>query len=569
MSFPTKKEAGYIGLIFLSFILLLSTEGFAQKRLRFKADKQVGQRQDGVRTDYLIGNVVIRQDETTIYADSALVSKKDRSAEAFGNVRVLEGDSINIRSKRLIYDGVTGTAGLRNEVVYRDGETMLFTDNLDYNKFDGTAHYFDGGRMVDGDNTLESKSGTFDKANQRSRFYGDVVLNTPDGVINSDTLIYNTETKVAIFRGPTRVVRADGSVTDAEDGLVYDTRSESTTVMKGEMENDDYVITGNKLNYDQLNDVFTAIGDVVMTAKEDNVIIYGGRSVYDRKTGFTYVTESPVMRKPVQGDTLYLSADTLVAIETERAEDKRLLAYKGVQLYKTDLQGVADSLVYYFSDSTIFFYTDPVLWNEGSQMIGDTISVEMRNNQINELLLRSNAFVITQDTVRNFNQVKGRQIQAQFNEGELDRINVNGNGESIYFVLDEIELFLVGMNRITCGNMQMNFKQQQLDHINFYQNPEGKFIPPQELEEPDKRLSGFNWRGEERPTKATVLGLRKILEVKEAPLEEAPTETEERPKQDEPAEKVLQPVQLQNNGSLLPASQLFPVPVKELADERL
>lgn len=513
-----KKGAGYAGLFILSLILLLiSTEGLAQKRLRFKADKQIGQRRDGVRTDHLVGNVVIRQEGTTIYADSALVLKQERAAEAFGRVRVIEGDSIDIRAKRLIYSGTTGTAGLREDVVYRDGETTLYTDHLDYNKFDGVASYYNGGRMVDGENTLVSQRGTFDKRNNTSRFYGDVELRTSDGVINSDTLIYNTETKVATFRGPTRVVRADGSVTEAQDGLVYDTRSESTTVMKGEMENEDYIITGNKLDYDQLNDVFTAIGNVVMTSKEDDVVITGGRTVYDRKTGYTYVTDNPVMRRPMQGDTLYLAADTLVAIEAELEADKRLLAFKGVQIYKNDLQGVADSLAYFFADSTIFFYRNPVLWNEGSQMVGDTISVQMRNNQIDELQLRTSAFVISRDTVQNFNQVKGRQIRALFEEGELHRINVDGNGESIYFVLDEVELFLVGMNRMTCGNMQMNFKEQQLDHINFYQNPEGKFIPPHELEEPDKRLSGFNWRGEERPSRESVLDRQAAIVPAESP----------------------------------------------------
>lgn len=526
MSFPMKKGAGYAGLFILSLILLLSTDGLAQKRLRFTADKQIGQREDGMRTDYLVGNVIIRQDGTTIYADSALVLKRERAAEAFGRVRVTEGDSIDIRAKRLIYSGTTGTAGLRDDVVYRDGETTLYTDHLDYNKFNGVASYFNGGRMEDGENTLVSQRGTFDKQAQTSRFYGEVELRTADGVINSDTLIYNTETKVAIFRGPTKVVRSDGSVTEAQDGLVYDTRSESTTVMKGEMENEDYIITGNKLDYDQLNDVFTAIGDVVMTSKEDDVIITGGRTIYDRKTGYTYVTDNPVMRRPIQGDTLFLAADTLVAIEAELDEDKRLLAYKGVQIFKDDLQGVADSLAYFFADSTIFFYKNPVLWNEGSQMIGDTISVVMRNNQIDELQLRTNAFVISQDTVKNFNQVKGRQIRALFEEGALYRINVDGNGESIYFVLDEVELFLVGMNRMTCGNMQMNFKDQQLNHINFYQNPEGRFIPPHELEEPDKRLAGFNWRGEERPTKASVLDRQAAAIDTEKPSADEETEPE-------------------------------------------
>lgn len=530
MSFPMKKGAGYAGLFILSLILLFSTEGLAQKRLRFKADKQIGQRRDGVRTDHLIGNVVIRQDETTIYADSALVLKQERAAEAFGRVRVLEGDSIDIRANRLIYSGTTGTAGLRDNVVYSDGEMTLYTDHLDYNKFNGVASYFNGGRMVDGENTLVSQRGTFDKQAQTSRFYGEVELRTSDGVITSDTLIYNTASKVATFRGPTRVVRADGSVTDAQDGLVYDTRSESTTVMKGEMENEDYIITGTKLDYDQLNDVFTAIGNVVMTSKDDDVVITGGRTVYDRKTGYTYVTDNPVMRRPMQGDTLFLAADTLVAIEAELDADKRLLAYKGVQIYKNDLQGIADSLAYFVADSSIFFYRNPVLWNEGSQMIGDTISVQMRNNQIDQLRLRTNAFVISQDTVKNFNQVKGRQVTALFEEGALQRIDVNGNGESIYFVLDEVELFLVGMNRITCGDMQMNFKNQQLDHINFYQNPEGRFIPPHELEEPDKRLAGFNWRGEERPTRDSVLNRQAAAAVHiNAETETPESKSENRP----------------------------------------
>lgn len=170
-------------------------------------------------------------------------------------------------------------------------------------------------------------------------------------------------------------------------------------------------------------------------------------------------------------------------------------------------------------------------------MVGDTITVQMRNNQIDQLQLRTNAFVISQDTIKNFNQVKGRQIRALFEEGELQRINVDGNGESIYFVLDEAEHFLVGMNRMTCGNMQMNFKEQQLDHINFYQKPEGKFIPPHELQEPDKRLSGFNWRGEERPSKESVLnGQPKAIGV-ENPQAEA--ERKAQPEIPQPASREL------------------------------
>jgi lipopolysaccharide export system protein LptA len=513
MSFPTKRAAGYAGLFILLILLLTNTGSFAQKRLRYKAEKQEGRRIEGVRIDYLIDNVIIKQDETTIYADSAIIQQKERTAEAFGNVRVTEGDSVDIRAKTLLYGGGSGTARLRQDVVYRDGETTLFTDSLDYNKFDGIARYFGGGRMVDKENTLISQSGIFDKKNQIARFYGGVKLESKDGTVNSDTLFYNTATKVATFKGPTTTIRPDGSESYAETGLVYDTGSKNTTLMSGEIENEDYIITGQSLNYDQLNDLFTATGNVVMTSKKDDVIITGGRSVYNKKTGQTFVYDNPVMRKPVEGDTLFLAADTLVSIEAELDADKRLLAYNNVRIYKNDLQGIADSLVYFLADSSLFFYQDPVLWNDESQMSGDTISVRMRENEIEQLRLRSNGFMISKDTIGNFNQVKGRQITAFFEESELNRVNVEGNGESIYFVLEEEDNTLVGMNRITSGSMGMHFLAKQLNHINFYQDPEGKFMPPHEVEEPDKQLSGFAWRSDERPSREGVIyGMKKEKE---------------------------------------------------------
>ncbi len=508
MSFPMKKGAGLAGLIIFSLLLLLSTGGFAQKRLRYEAERQRGSRVDGERVDYLIDKVVIRQGETTIYADSAVVKRKNNTAEAFGRVRVIEGDSVNITSKRLIFEGGAGTAKMRDNVVYRDGETTLLTDNLDYNKGDGVASYFGGGRMVDGENTLVSRSGVFDKQNNMARFYGKVELQMPDRTIFSDTLFYNTETKLAQFKGPTTIVPKDGSQQESfgEDGLIYDAGSGGTTLVGAKIENPDYVITAKKTNYDKINDVFTATGNVVMTSKEQDVVITGGRSVYDKKTGYTYVYDNPVMRRPVQGDTLFLSADTLVAIEAELDADKRMLAFHDVRIYKNDLQGISDSLVYYFNDSTIYFYKDPVLWSNGSQMTGDTINVEIRNNQIDRLFLRSDAFVISEDSVQNFNQVKGRQITALFNdESQLDRINVDGNAESIYFVLEETDKSLVGMNRMTSGLIHMFFIENALDHIKVYQNPEGKMVPPHELQEPEKRLNGFAWRTEERPTRESVL----------------------------------------------------------------
>ncbi|AHM63331.1 hypothetical protein D770_25430 [Flammeovirgaceae bacterium 311] len=501
-----------ICLILLPLMLLLGlSDAFGQQRLRFTSDKINGRRVGGERVNYLIGNVVIRQAETIIYADSAAVLRSENKAEAYGRIRVIEGDSVNITSRQLVYDGNTGTAHLTKDVVYRDGKTILYTDNLEFNKFTGISSYYGGGRMVDNQNTLTSRQGSFDKPNQQASFFGNVVLKSPDATVTSDTLYYNTATGQARFVGFTRVVRNDGTVTEGKEGLSYNTQSENAAVMQGFIENQDYIITGNRLRYNRQTELFTAKGKVKMTAKDKQIIITGDEAFYDKTTGLTRIWGNPVMKRPVQNDTLYLSADTMMSVESQIAAEKRLLAWGDIKIFKEDLQGLADSLAYRLADSVLFFYRDPVLWNVQNQMTGDTITMQIRNNQIDRMRLLQNGFVISKDTLINhYNQVKGRLITAFFGTEELEQVAVNGNAESIYFVLDEKAAnVMMGMNRLTSSSMLITFGKGTVQQIRFYQQPEAVFVPPHELQEPQTRLQGFIWREEQRPSKDDVLFRKK------------------------------------------------------------
>lgn len=160
----------------LVLLFLLGTgnawaQGPGKQVLKFTADTIQGRTVGGERINTLISNVVIKQDKTTIRADSAAVMRAQNRAEAYGRIRVQEGDSIDITSKSLIYDGNTGTAHMYRDVVYRDGSTTLFTDNLQFNKFTGISSYYEGGRMMDNGNELTSQRGTFDRPNQNASFF--------------------------------------------------------------------------------------------------------------------------------------------------------------------------------------------------------------------------------------------------------------------------------------------------------------------------------------------------------------------------------------------------------------
>jgi len=193
-----------------------------------------------------------------------------------------------------------------------------------------------------------------------------------------------------------------------------------------------------------------------------------------------------------------------------------LLAYNGVKIFKSDLQGIADSLVYITHDSTLYFFRDPVLWTEGNQMTADSIRMIINNRSIDRIFMINNAFVVSQDSLNHFNQIKGRDMTAFFDGEAISNVDVQGNGESIYFALQEAESddneegnlpqsFVMGMNRILCSNMKINFKQGKVNNISFYIMPDASFIPPHELKESDQRLRGFTWRQKEKPYKKDVV----------------------------------------------------------------
>jgi hypothetical protein len=195
-----------------------------------------------------------------------------------------------------------------------------------------------------------------------------------------------------------------------------------------------------------------------------------------------------------------------------------LLAYNNVKIFKSDLQGVADSMAYKMQDSMIFFYESPILWSDQNQITGDTIDITILNGKMDRLNVKTKAFTISKDTVGNFNQIKGRDMVAHLKNDQMDKIYVYGNGEALYFALDEKDNSLIGLNKILCSDMKLYFVDGEMNNITFYKDPEGKFIPPHEIEEPETRLKDFQWLIERQPTKKQVLG--KYF-YEQAPVKEA------------------------------------------------
>jgi lipopolysaccharide export system protein LptA len=489
----------------------------AQKRVRLKqADYSKGTVRDGVRSDWVIGNVIFTQNQTTIYCDSAQIFKRENSVQAFGNVRITDGDSVTVTAQRLRYDGNKRIAFLRNNVVFvKMGTATLYTDYLDYYRNLNEARYYNGGRLVDTTNTLTSRKGYYNVNTNMASFKTNVVGISPEHTLKSDTLQYNSKTKIIYFRDITNVEDKEGKTAVYEQGY-YDTNQKTSDLHKGTIQTPEYEMRGDKYFLDDLRKFYRAKENVAMTSKEENTTLYGDDGEYDRRSGIAKIYGHAYVAKVTDDDdTLFLSADTLISIESQDPSKKRVIGYPNVRIFKSDIQGSADSLVYFPSDSALVLYNKPVLWSGDNQMTSDTIRITLVKQNIDKVYLLSNSFVISQDTLLNFNQIKGRRMVAHFRGKNIHHVDVSGNGESIYYALQEEEkdldsvrvkiTFMAGMNKLICSNMKINFTRGEIDNVSAYVKPDASFIPPHELTKDVQRLKGFVWRPEERPLRKDVV----------------------------------------------------------------
>lgn len=464
----------------------------------------------GVSLKKLMGNVALQQGNVQLFADLVLQNEARNTLQAFGNVRIIQADSVTIVGDTATYNGNTRFARMTGRtVILNDGTVTLTTRRLDYNLSSHVAYYTGGGTIVDKQSTLTSREGTYNTESKLFTYRGDVRIVDPQSTITADSLRYSSLSKDAFFIAPAKIV-SKGDTLFANDGSYNVTNQISNFRGRSTVRTKDFDLTADTLNYDKPTQIGIARGNVVFNARRDSTLLTGQVGRYYGNQGLTRVWGNALMRNLRQRDTLYLAADTLVSREIYQPRDtlRRLYAYRNVLIFKRDFQGKCDSLAYYVNDSTLYFYKKPILWSEGNQSEGDSIRLMLKNGKLNVMVLQGKAFAIALDTLKQFNQMKGRRITSYLNpEAQIDRVFVEGNAESIYFALDDDQK-LIGMNRVECAKMTLNFKAGAVRRIAFVGKPESALTPPRQITAENRELDGFNWRIKLRPTREQVIGQR-------------------------------------------------------------
>ncbi|AQG79984.1 OstA-like protein [Spirosoma montaniterrae] len=529
------------------------------------ADSLVGITVPGQVVRKIYNNVRFRQKGVLMFCDLAIQNVTTNVIEAYGNVRLVQGDTISVRSDTMFYYGNTRQANLRGRVTMRDRKMTLTTSQLDYDMLSGMAYYPKPGRIVDKENVLTSREGYYDTRIKQFIFRQNVRLVNTKGTLTADSLLYNSNTRIATFQGPTRITNKDGVLTSVA-GQYNTTTGISNFQRRATVETPKYRLTGDSLYYDNTTELGIAKGNVLMVAKDRKAIILGDHVRYNGKNGISRVTGHAVAKSlanETTNDTLYLRADTLFSFDNKVNNTRRFLAQKNVFVFKSDLQSKCDSLIYSTADSTIYFYKKPIVWSQNKyQMEADSMRALLKNNVINTMFMKGKSFVISLDTLKNFNQIKGRTITAYFStkiasvttvtptaqatktgiqstkqtrpasvstsaaslakvvsnratkpvsvtvtqqeKTTIDRVIVEGNGQSIYYAVDEKNR-MIGLNHVECSRMNIEFNDTKVGQIRFYGQPDAQLVPPSEITDDIKQLDGFRWRDAEKPTKGQVL----------------------------------------------------------------
>jgi lipopolysaccharide export system protein LptA len=476
-----------------------------------------------------------------LYCDSAYQYLDRNEIEAFSNVRIVQSDTVTINGDRGFYDGDRRTARMTGNVVMHDPRMTLTTSVLDYDLTRQTAYYTTGGHLTDPQNTLDSQQGYYDTRSKVFVFKRDVHLVSNDAKngqteLRNDTLTFNTITKIAYFDGPTRIKGTSGNLY-AEKGVYNTITRQSKFERNAKIETPGYLLGGDKLVYDEGTLYGVATGHVSLISKKDNLLLRGDVGRYWRALGRTKLYGSrPVVRNISGKDTLYLAADTLLSIEarpTKLNQRPILYAWPKVQIFRGAMQGRCDSLTYDRQDSIIYLNRDPVLWQVHNQLTSDSMEIRQKRGQIDQVRLFSKAFVIGEDTLHDFNQVKGRNILAYFKQSRINRIDVLGNAESIYYALDG-DTAMTGVNKSLSGTIRVSFAENKMQRITLLAKPEAAFIPPHELNDENTRLKGYRWRPTERPTRRTVFGKHFASDIKAKPKAKPKAKLKAKPQRAKP-----------------------------------
>ena len=498
---------GYKRLFIVLAAVLSAHAATGQKLIRLVHSDSLSYDQE-LRGDVKIlrGNVVFKHEDALLYCDSAYFYEPTNSLDAFGRVRMLQGDSIFVYGEKLFYNGNTRIAELRYNVrmIHQSYTlTQLAADSVIYDRNRGVAYFNQGGVIRDEINTLRATRGEYTPNSHQSVFYDNIHLTHPKFTLEADTLHYNTSSHIAELQGPT-------NIDYEEETHIYSTRGWYNTQTEQSMLLDRSIVThqtgqtmtSDTIFYDKRNKFGRLFGHMHLTDSAQQKTLYGGYGEMWEKDKRGYATKKALMVDWSDSIWTYMHGDTL------RTEDIPYMdtvtnwvrGYRHVRIYRSDAQAVCDSLSWLDADSVLRLYYDPVSWHENTQFSADSVQIYVEKGSVARICGQGNTLAVQHEIKDYYNQCGGKEMTAYIEDDTLRRVDVNANAQTIFFPKEDDGTY-VGMNVTESNFIKVFFKDQDVDHSVFTSESKCTLYPMDKIPGGKDKLSSFFWATEERPRK--------------------------------------------------------------------
>ncbi|MBF4519096.1 OstA-like protein [Flavobacterium sp. ANB] len=445
----------------------------------------------------LTGNVKVNHDGVVLTCNKAYFFQKENYLKAFGNVQLVQGDTLYLNSKYAEYNGNLKKAFATGDAVMTSPDATLQTDTINFDRNVQQVFYNSKGTIINKDNTLVSKSGRYYVTEKKFQFLTEVTLTNPKYVVKSNHLDYYSNSGHTYLFGPSTIT-SKANYIYTEKGF-YDTKKNLAHFLRRSyIKYDDRLIEGDSLYYNRNTEFASATRNVKITDSINRGVVKGHYAEVYKLKDSMFVTKRAVAINFVENDSVYIHGKKLMV--TGKEGERILRAYNNVRFFKVDMSGKCDSIHSNSKTALTKLIGNPILWNGESQITGDVMHLIGDNNtkKIDSLKVLNNTFMVSRDTLgTGFNQVKGLNLFGKFKDGKLHDVDVIKNTEVLYYMRNDAQE-LIGINKNVSSKINLILENNAVETISFFNKVDGDIYPEADLPENARKLRGLVWRGDER-----------------------------------------------------------------------
>ncbi|KAB8155305.1 OstA-like protein [Kordia sp. TARA_039_SRF] len=443
------------------------------------------------------GQVRFEHEGMDLWCDRAVLFQERNWVKAYGNVFIQQGDSLEMSSEYIEYDGDTKLAVSKRKVRLQNPDMTLTTDTLYFDRNVQEAYFNTKGIVKDSASTLTSIEGRYFMNKNKYQFQKNVQIDNPEYTVNSAQLDYYTDSKHAYMYGPSTIKGKEYTIF-CKRGFYNTVTEKGYFVKDSRIDYDNRIINGDSLYFEKNTNFASATNNIKITDTINKMVLKGHYGEVFKAKDSAFITKRAVAISLVEEDSMYIHGDRLVVTGPET--NRVIRAYRNVKFFKTDMSGKCDSLFADNNSGITKLIRRPIMWNGDSQMTGDTIFLisNVKIEKLDSLKVINNSFIVQKDTLgEGYNQVKGQNLYGKFRDNKLYEVDVVKNTEVVYYMYNDSNEF-IGIDKTICSAINLTLNNNQIEDITFFTRPDGVIYPDKDLPKNARKLRGFIWRGDER-----------------------------------------------------------------------